>query len=76
MFVPYAVLIGPHWAGTLSGGALLGAMHVLTLPAMAIAMLRWRDEYAQNHQRHVRTHVAAGCEMETLRVMPISFARR
>ena len=35
MFVPYAALIGPHWAGMLSGGARLGAMHVLMLPAMA-----------------------------------------
>lgn len=35
MFV--AMLIGPFWAGMLSGGGLLGAMHVLMLPAMVLA---------------------------------------
>src|SRR5438105_5405442 len=39
MFIPLAVLIGPFWAGALSAGALLGAMHVLMLPAMGVAML-------------------------------------
>jgi len=52
MFVPLAVLIGPFWAGVLSGDGLLGAMHVLMLPAMVTAMLRRRDEYAQDHHRH------------------------
>jgi hypothetical protein len=52
MFVPLIVLIGPYWAGVLSGDALLGAMHVLMLPAMVIAMLRRRDEYAQDHRHH------------------------
>jgi len=52
MFVPLAVLIGPFWAGLLSGGALLGAMHVLMLPAMVIAMLHRRDEYARDHRHH------------------------
>jgi hypothetical protein len=46
------VLLGPFWAGVLSGGALLAAMHVLMLPAMVIAMLRRRDEYAQEHRPH------------------------
>jgi hypothetical protein len=45
MFVPYAVLIGPFWAGLLSGPALLGAMHVLMLPLMIVAMLHRREEY-------------------------------
>jgi hypothetical protein len=52
MFVPLLVLIGPFWAGVLSGDALSGAMHVLMLPAMVIAMLHRRDEYAQDHRHH------------------------
>jgi hypothetical protein len=51
MFIPLLVLIGPFWAGVLSGDMLSGAMHVLMLPAMVIAMLHRRDEYAQDHQR-------------------------
>ena len=43
MFVPLAVLIGPFWAGVLSGGGLLGVMHVLMVPAVVIAMLHRRD---------------------------------
>lgn len=53
MLVPLVVLIGPFWAGLLSGGALLGSMHVLMLPAMVLAMQHRRDEYAQDHHRHV-----------------------
>ena len=49
MFVPYAVLIGPFWAGALSGPALLGAMHVLMLPPMIGAMLHRREEYTSSH---------------------------
>jgi flagellar biosynthetic protein FliP len=52
MFAPVLVLIGPFWAGVLPGGVLLAAMHVLMLPAMVIAMLHRRDEYAQDHRRH------------------------
>jgi hypothetical protein len=52
MFVPLLVLLGPFWAGALSGDALSGAMHVLMLPAMVIAMLHRRDEYAQDHRHH------------------------
>jgi hypothetical protein len=51
-FVPLVVLIGPSWAGVLSDDALLGWMHVLMLPAMVIAMLHRRDEYAQTHRHH------------------------
>ncbi len=50
MFVPIAVLIGPFWAGALSGEGLQGAMHVLMVPAMVIALLHRRDEYAQDHR--------------------------
>ena len=52
MFVPLAVLIGPYLAGALSGDALLALMHVLMLPAMAVAMLHRRGEYAHDHRRH------------------------
>ena len=51
MFVPFVLLIGPFWAGALSEGALLGVMHLLMLPAMAVAMLRRRDEYAGDHHQ-------------------------
>lgn len=53
MFVPLVILIGPFWAGVLSGGALLGWMHVLMLPAMVIAMRHRLDEYARDHHRHL-----------------------
>ena len=49
MFVPYAVLIGPFWAGALSGSALLVAIHILMLPLMIVAMLHRREEYAAGH---------------------------
>ena len=49
MFAPLALLIGPYWAGAISAGALLGLMHLLMLPAMALVMLRRRDEYAHGH---------------------------
>jgi hypothetical protein len=55
MFVPVVVLIGPFWAGLLSGDALLGLMHILMLPAMVVAMLHRRSEYAQDHHRHRTT---------------------
>jgi hypothetical protein len=46
MYVPFAVLLLPYWAGAISGDALFTAGHVLMLPAMALAMW-WRlDEYA------------------------------
>jgi hypothetical protein len=53
MFIPLIVLVGPFWAGALSGDALVGMMHLLMLPAMAIAMLHRRDEYAHDHHHHV-----------------------
>jgi flagellar biosynthetic protein FliP len=58
MFVPVAVLIGPFWAGVLSGDGLLAYMHVLMLPAMVVAMLHRRDEYALDHRRHQTTFPA------------------
>jgi hypothetical protein len=45
MYVPFAVLLVPYWAGAVSGSFLFTAGHVLMLPAMALAMW-WRlDEY-------------------------------
>jgi len=53
MFVPWAALIGPYLAGLISAGALLVGMHVLMFPAMVVAMLHRRDEYAHaHHHRH------------------------
>jgi flagellar biosynthetic protein FliP len=51
MYVPLAVLLVPLWVGVLPGGALLGAMHVLMLPAMWVAMLHRRDEYAHHNHK-------------------------
>jgi deazaflavin-dependent oxidoreductase (nitroreductase family) len=52
MIVPYALLIGPYSAGAVSEAAFLGAMHLLMLPLMIVAMLLRRDEYAQDHGSH------------------------
>lgn len=49
MYVPLLVLLVPFWTGVLPGDALLGAMHVLMLPAMWLAMAHRRDEYAHRH---------------------------
>ena len=46
MYVPFLVLLPFFWAGVLSGMTLMGAGHVLMLPAMLIAMLRRRHEYS------------------------------
>ena len=50
MYVPLVVLLVPFWVGVLPGGALLGGMHALMLPAMWIAMLHRRDEYTHRHR--------------------------
>ncbi len=52
MYVPLGVLLVPFWAGALAGGALMGAMHVLMLPAMWLVMLRRRGEYTRDHHAH------------------------
>lgn len=46
MYVPFLVLLPFYWADVMSGMALMGAGHVLMLPAMLIAMLRRRHEYS------------------------------
>lgn len=58
MVLPIVLLIGPYWAGVLSAGALLGAMHALMLPFMFVVMLRRYSEYAQGHRSHSTGHVA------------------
>ncbi len=52
MFVPFAVLIYPFWAGLITEGALMGAMHILMLPAMVGVMLFRRDLYTLHHRHH------------------------
>ena len=45
MYVPFAVLLPPFWAGWLSADAVFVLGHVLMLPAMLLAMLRRPAEY-------------------------------
>jgi flagellar biosynthetic protein FliP len=45
MYLPFAVLFVPYWAGWLPGSAVMLAGHVLMLPAMVLAMLRRPAEY-------------------------------
>lgn len=52
MILPLLLLIGPYWAGLLSGGALIGVEHLLMVPLMFVVMLRRYDEYAQIHGAH------------------------
>jgi hypothetical protein len=50
MYVPFVVLLVPFWAGVLPGHVIMTGGHVLMLPAMAVAMLHRRDEYAGGHE--------------------------
>ncbi|MEV4165925.1 hypothetical protein [Nonomuraea dietziae] len=52
MFVPFLLLLPPHWLGALSGEVVMIAGHVLMLPAMLAAMLWRRDEYTRAHKDH------------------------
>jgi hypothetical protein len=54
MVVPYALLVGPFAAGLLAKGTFLGAMHLLMLPCMYLAMIHRREEYEQGHTGHGR----------------------
>jgi flagellar biosynthetic protein FliP len=45
MYLPFLVLLVPYWLGAITGGTLMGAGHILMLPAMALAMLWRRSEY-------------------------------
>jgi flagellar biosynthetic protein FliP len=46
MYAPFVVLLVPYALGVIDGGALMIGGHVLMFPAMALAMLRHRHEYA------------------------------
>ena len=46
MYLPFAVLLVPYWAGGLSEHALMTWGHVLMLPAMALVMVLRPAEYA------------------------------
>jgi flagellar biosynthetic protein FliP len=46
MYLPFAVLLVPYWAGTLAADALMAWGHLLMLPAMALVMLVRPAEYA------------------------------
>jgi hypothetical protein len=46
MYVPFAVLLVPFWAGAIGEGALMTWGHVLMLPAMALVMVMRPAEYA------------------------------
>jgi hypothetical protein len=58
MVLPFVLLIGPYWAGLLSGEALIGMEHLLMLPFMFVVMLRRYDEYAADHRGHSRRSLA------------------
>ena len=45
MYLSFVVLFPAYWLGALSGEGVMLAGHVLMLPAMALAMLRRREEY-------------------------------
>jgi flagellar biosynthetic protein FliP len=46
MYVPFAILLVPFWAGAIGEGTLMTWGHVLMLPAMALVMLLRPAEYA------------------------------
>jgi flagellar biosynthetic protein FliP len=46
MYLPFAVLLVPFWAGAIGEGALMTWGHLLMLPAMALVMLLRPSEYA------------------------------
>ncbi|UQS26453.1 hypothetical protein L1857_28395 [Amycolatopsis thermalba] len=45
MYVPFAVLLVPYWAGVISGGALMGIGHGLMGLAMAVVVYRHRHDH-------------------------------
>ncbi|ONI81250.1 hypothetical protein ALI144C_22230 [Actinosynnema sp. ALI-1.44] len=50
MYVPFLVLLVPHWLGVVSGDAVMIGGHVLMLPAMLAVMLLRRAEYTAHHR--------------------------
>lgn len=57
MYVPLAVLLAPFLLGVVPGAAVTGPMHLLMLPAMAIVMVRRREEYAEHAVTPVRARL-------------------
>ena len=47
MYVPFLALLVPYGLGMITGEVLMAGGHALMLPAMALAMLRQRHEYAR-----------------------------
>src|SRR3954470_18524615 len=45
MYLPFALFLPAVWGGVMSGAAMLGAGHLLMLPAMLGLMVWRRDEY-------------------------------
>jgi hypothetical protein len=45
MYLPFLVLLVPHWLGVISAGTVMTAGHLLMLPAMLAAMLWRRSDY-------------------------------
>lgn len=45
MYASFAVLFPAYWLGALSGDGVMLVGHLLMLPAMALVMLRRREEY-------------------------------
>lgn len=60
MYVPLLVMLVPYLLGAIPGSVVLGPMHLLMLPAMAIVMLRRPDEYIHCARRG---HVLDGQEV-------------
>lgn len=48
MYLSFAVLFPPYWLGLLTADGLMLVGHLLMLPAMAVAMLRRREEYLRH----------------------------
>jgi flagellar biosynthetic protein FliP len=60
MTVPYVILLGPFLAGGIEKGVFIGAMHVLMLPSMYVAMVLRRDEDEVDHRDHRHGQAMAG----------------
>ena len=56
MYVPTVVLLAAFAVGLLPGDALLGAVHILMLPAMWFVMWRRPNEYLHDHRAVAVAH--------------------
>lgn len=59
MYLSFALLLFPFWAGVLSEQAVMMGGHLLMLPLMLLAMLRRRGEYLHRHPRHTTPDLPA-----------------